>query len=191
MPNWLRSTSPTDFNKVSVPTSLGCKWWFHHICLPLYLYLMVFVIHSPCTQPQFSGITKPGTDKNNHGHMQANPHCRQSNNRCKFQKRLSRAPRLPVSWVEHAPDVTSKSGLQLCSWGWWCYWTLLQIWLALDRVHNPGLKVTSNFSLPQTARHGLIKFLSPSQAVSVMNSQWGHPRALPLHFLSGDRQGQI
>lgn len=89
------------FNKTFIPRWLWWKWWLHHSCLPLHLYLMAFVIRSPCIQPHISGITKSRTDTNNHGHMQTNPHCGQS------KKTVKKG----MSCIQHASDVTSKSEL--------------------------------------------------------------------------------
>lgn len=87
------------------------------------------------------------------------------------------------SWDKHAPVVTSKFALQLCSWGWIRHLTPLQIWLILDCIYYPALS--------RSARCELLKFPPLSQAVSMTNSQQGRSRALPFHFLSWDRQGQI
>lgn len=54
------------------------------------------------------------------------------------------------SWDKHAPVVTSKFALQLCSWGWIRHLTPLQIWLILDCIYYPALS--------RSARCELLKF---------------------------------
>lgn len=54
------------------------------------------------------------------------------------------------SWDKHAPVVTSKFALQLCSWGWIRHLSPLQIWLILDCIYYPALS--------RSARCELLKF---------------------------------
>lgn len=102
------------FNEAFVPTSHGHKQWFHHSCLPLYLCLIVFLIHSFVYSHSSQGAQNK-EHKNNHGHMQTNPHW--SKNRYKFQKRLSLAPRPLKRFESNTPPIFLPSPGFICALG--------------------------------------------------------------------------